>query len=76
MIADITDIFHDVLDDDSLVITSATKASDIDDWDSLTHIELIIGIEKHFKIRFNASEINNWANVGEMCNAIDLLLKA
>ena len=76
MIADITDIFRDVLDDDSVVVTADTKAADIDDWDSLTHIELVIGIEKHFKIRFNATEINNWANVGEMCNAIDQLLQA
>jgi len=74
MISEITSVFRDVLDNDKIVINEKTVADDIDDWDSLTHIELVIGIEKRFKIKFKTSEINSWANVGEMCNAIDRLL--
>jgi acyl carrier protein len=74
MLKEITLIFRDVLDNNKIVITESSKASDVEDWDSLTHIELIIGIEKKFKIRFNTNEINSWANVGEMCAAIDKLL--
>jgi acyl carrier protein len=76
MLNEITGVFRNVLDDNKLVINESTNAGDIDDWDSLTHIELIIGVEKKFKIRFNTNEINTWANVGEMCNAIDKLLPA
>jgi acyl carrier protein len=63
-------IFIDVLDEENIVLTDLTTADDVEEWDSLTHIQLIVAIEKHFKIRFNASEIRNWKNVGEMCKAI------
>ncbi len=63
-------LFIDVLDDDNLVINSKTTASDVEEWDSLTHIQLIVAIEKHFKIRFTSTEILNFKNVGEMCMAI------
>jgi len=66
----VTGIFKDVLDNEDIELTRITTAHDIDDWDSLTHIELTIAIEKHFKLRFIASEIRNWKNVGEMCDTI------
>ena len=66
----VQEIFHDQLDDESIVLTSETTAEDVDDWDSLTHIMLVVAIEKHFKIKFTSKEILSWKNVGEMMNCI------
>ena len=64
-------IFIEVLDEEDLVIRSETTADDIDEWDSLTHIQLIIAIEIFFDIKFTASEIHSYLNVDEMCKAIE-----
>ena len=67
----VQEIFCDVLDNEDLVLTMTTTASDVEDWDSLTHIQLIVAIEKHFGIKFTSKEILSWANVGEMVDCID-----
>lgn len=66
----INDIFIDTLDNEDVVIDETTQATDVDEWDSLTHIQLVVAIEKHFKIRFTSKEIQSWNNVGEMLNCI------
>jgi Acyl carrier protein len=66
----VNQIFIDVLDDEDIKIEFETTANDVEDWDSLTHIQLIVAIEKRFKIRFLSNEITSWKNVGEMIDAI------
>ena len=63
-------IFRDVFDDDELIIEANTTANEIDGWDSLTHIRLVITIEKAFDLRFTAAEISDLENVGEMAELI------
>ena len=63
-------IFRNVFDDDELIINETTKAEDIDEWDSLAHIRLVISIEKVFKLRFTTDEISNLANVGDTAKLI------
>ena len=63
-------VFINVLDDDQIVIVESTSSEDIDEWDSLNHIHLVVAIEKKLKLRFTANEIQSWANVGEMMNDI------
>ena len=70
ILSQVNDIFKDVLDNDQLVIKGSSTADDIEEWDSLSHIQLIVAVEKHFKIRFTTPEINNFRNVGEMCQGI------
>ena len=68
--AKLTEIFQDVLDNDEIEVTADTKADDIEEWDSLTNIQLVVAIEKAFGIKFKSSEIMSWSNVGEMVDSI------
>lgn len=68
----VQDIFRDLLDNESIVLKSETTADDVDGWDSLIHIQLIVAIEKYFKIKFTSREILTWKNVGEMIDCIAL----
>ena len=47
-----------------------TKANEVEDWDSLNHIEIVVAVEKHFKIKFNFAELQKFQNVGQMCDNI------
>lgn len=66
----VNDVFVDVLDNEGLVLNDNTTANDVDEWDSLTHIHLVVAIEKHFKIRFTSQEIQSWNNIGELVSCI------
>ncbi len=70
LITNLQKIFQDVFDDSDLMISEQTTAQDVDGWDSLAHIRLIVSIEKAFNLRFSASEIGDLANVGEMAQLI------
>ena len=64
------EIFIDVLDNEDILLKPETTANDIEEWGSLKHILLIVDIEKHFKIKFTAMEVDQYKNVGEMCLAV------
>ncbi|MBR2167496.1 MAG: acyl carrier protein [Paludibacteraceae bacterium] len=70
ILAEVQAIFRDVLDNEEIVLANETTADDIEEWDSLTHIQLIVAIEKHFKIRFTSREILSWQNVGQLIDSI------
>jgi acyl carrier protein len=64
--ARLEDIFHDVFDEDSIKLTPLLSAKDVDGWDSLTHIRLILTVEKAFNIKFSTSEIGRLKDVGDL----------
>lgn len=66
----VQDIFRDVLDNEEIELTDATVADDIEEWDSLSHIQLIVAIEKDFQIKFTSKEILSWKNIGELVDCI------
>ena len=63
-------VFREVFDDETIVITDDTSADDIDAWDSLTHVELIVAVEEEFEMKLSAKEIVRLKNVGEFINLI------
>jgi len=64
------EIFADVFDEDSIVVTPHLSAKDVDGWDSLTHIRLILTVERAFKVKFSTSEIGKLENVGDLVGLI------
>ena len=63
-------IFRDVFDDDSIVINDRTTSNDIEEWDSIEHINLIGAVEDEFSMRFKMKEVSVMKNVGEMVDII------
>lgn len=66
------EVFQDVFDDESIHVVDETTADDIEDWDSLEHINLVVAIENKFGIKFNMNEVTSMKNVGEM---VDIILE-
>ena len=66
------EVFQDVFDDEEIHVTDATTADDIEDWDSLEHINLVVAIENCFNVKFNMNEVTTMKNVGEM---VDIILE-
>lgn len=63
-------VFREVFDDDSITVTNETTANDIEDWDSLMHINLLSEIENEFGIHFQMKDVTGMRNVGDMVNKI------
>jgi acyl carrier protein len=65
----LSDIFHSVFDDD-VVVSPQLSADDVDGWDSLTHLRLIISVQKAFGVKFSAAEVGELDNVGDLVKLI------
>ncbi len=65
-----TAIFRDSLDNESLILTEATTANDVEGWDSITHVLIVVAVEKRFRVKFTAGEIQRLNNVGELASLI------
>ncbi len=66
----VEEIFREELEIEDLELNDETTADDVEEWDSLSHIQLIVSIEKEFNLKFTSREIMSWANVGEMIDCI------
>ena len=66
IITRLNDVFRDVFDDDSLSVSENTTSADIEDWDSIEHINLISAVEDEFSMQFRMREVSGMKNVGEM----------
>jgi len=67
----LTPIFRDTFADDSIIIDENTTADDIEAWDSLSHVNLILAIEIAFEIEFSQREVMSFQNVGDMAACIE-----
>jgi acyl carrier protein len=67
----LTKVFREVFADDSIVLSDNLTANDVDGWDSLSHVNLMIAIELEFGIEFKQNEIQKFANVGELKKSIE-----
>jgi len=66
----LTDTFRDVFGDRAIQLTRSTTANDIKGWDSLMHINLIVAVEREFKVRFTTAEVMSLLNVGDLADTI------
>ena len=74
--AQLTTIFHDLFDDDTIVLTPELTAADVPEWDSFNHINLIVAIEQRFKIKFQTAELEQLNTVGHLAELIQSKLAA
>ena len=70
--AEVYERLNEVFDDDGITVNDDTTSEDIEYWDSLEHINLIVAVENEFDIEFNMGEVNKMKNVGEM---VDIILQ-
>jgi acyl carrier protein len=66
----LTDVFHEVFEDQSIIPTPEMTAGEVEEWDSLNHINLIVAIEARFKIKFKTAELESLRNVGHLVEII------
>jgi acyl carrier protein len=67
----LTEIFRDVFDDESIILRPDLTADDVDDWDSISHIRMVLMVQKAFHVKFSASEIGKLKNVGELADLVN-----
>ena len=71
----LNEVFRDVFDDESISVTENTTSNDIEDWDSLEHINLLAAVEQEFGVKFNMGQVVSMKNVGVMADIIISQLK-
>ena len=71
LLPELQDVFRNIFDDDSLVISRNSNASNVENWDSLAHVNLVTAIEKKYKIRFALGELQELKNVGDMTDLVE-----
>ena len=74
ILKDLEVIFQDIFDDEDIVLTEATNSDDIEDWDSLEQINLLVAIEKKYSNKFKLDDVAKLANVGDMVSLIEKML--
>jgi acyl carrier protein len=74
--ARLTPIFEDVFDEDDMEVSPTLTANEVEGWDSLSHIRLIIAVEKEFGLRFRTTEVNSFRDVGELVELLKSKLAA
>jgi acyl carrier protein len=70
ILAQVQDVFREELELDDLVLNDETTADDVEEWDSLSHVQLVVALEKSFGIKFTSREILSWDNVGDLVDCI------
>lgn len=70
-LARLTEVFHDVFDDDSIVLSRKTTAANVEGWDSMMHVTLMMRIEQAFGLSFRSHEVTGLKDVGELADVID-----
>lgn len=70
ILSKLQEIYQDVLDNENIELTLETTADDIEEWDSLSHVQLVVEIEKEFGVKFTSKEIMSWNKVGDMIDCI------
>lgn len=64
------DVFREIFNRPEMIISENTSPAEVDEWDSLNHIQIVVTLEKRFKIKFTSIELQNWRNVGDIINSI------
>jgi acyl carrier protein len=72
----LTQIFRSVFDDDAIKLMASTNANDIEEWDSLNQIKIILACEHAFKVKLNSRKVNTLENVGQMIDYLERELAA
>lgn len=70
----VNDIFIELFEDESIVLSEQSDTSEVEAWDSLNHIQVITAVEKYFKIRFELNELLNFQNIGDLCRGVQAKL--
>lgn len=67
----LTEVFREVMDNPGIILEPSTTAREVPEWDSITHVLLVVAVEKRFAVKFTAAEIQSLQNLGEMSALIE-----